>query len=362
MPLRVAPFAPEYIPAVRAFNQRMRGSGVASFDLPEEPRGEAGNRLGLIHSTEYLVTDGAEVRGGILAVDLPAWLAGASVAAANYQSPLSEGLRDHRYSSAGPMLIRFAERRCPLAYMVGMGADSSPLARLLKAAGWSVELTPFLFRVHRASRFLAELRVARSTPLRSVISRLAGATGAAAAALAVAQRRRSDLTAFSVRTETAWGAWADEIWDAFRPHCSFAMRRDRATLGELFPPNDARLSIFVVERGGAPAGWAACFDSQMQGHPHFGDLRVGSIVDCAAAPDAMAATAALADRELARRGVDLVVTNQSHHAVMQGFRAAGFLSGPSNYVVALSRPLAAAVGGRASIHVTRGDGDGRIHL
>jgi hypothetical protein len=48
------------------------------------------------------------------------------------------------------------------------------------------------------------------------------------------------------------------------------------------------------------------------------------------------------------------------------FRRAGYLSGPSNYILALSPALTAAVRGEADgearIHVTRGDADGRIHL
>jgi len=62
-------------------------------------------------------------------------------------------------------------------------------------------------------------------------------------------------------------------------------------------------------------------------------------------------------------GADLVVTNQTH-GWRSGFRRCGFLASKSNYLLAMSPTLAQDVAGgaRNHIHVTRGDGDGRIHL
>jgi len=360
--LRIEPLSAGHAKAIRAFNERMRGSGDAAvFDLPETtaPESEAAR---LIRATHFVVADEEEVRGGILAVDVPAWVAGAEREVSNYQSPLSEGIVDRRYASIGPMLIRFAQKRSPLAYMVGMGSETSPLARLLSAARWSIGSAPFQFRVHSARRTLKELRVAHATSFRSMFAAIAGGSGAAAVGFAFLQRPKTGIGGFSARIEKCWGDWADEIWEAFRCHCTFAMRRDRAALEELFPAHDSRNIIIRIEREGETRGWAACYDTQMRDHPHFGNLRVGAILDCLAQPDSMAETAALADRELATLGAHLVLTNQTHRLWVDAFRRAGFLSGPSNYVVALSPALATACAGRESIHVTRADGDGRIHL
>jgi hypothetical protein len=93
---------------------------------------------------------------------------------------------------------------------------------------------------------------------------------------------------------------------------------------------------------------------------------VGAILDCLADADAMATTAMLTDSELAKQGAELVLVNHSHLAWVDAFRAAGFLSGPSNYMLAMSKKLTEAIrgarNGEASVHITRGDGDGRIHL
>jgi hypothetical protein len=107
-------------------------------------------------------------------------------------------------------------------------------------------------------------------------------------------------------------------------------------------------------------------DLRMSGHRHFGDLRVGGLIDGFAAVADVPAVVQTATRHLLDRGVDLIVSNQSHHAWCNGLRAAGYLSGPSNFALALSKELnamvtAAGIGG-ADLHFNRGDGDGPINL
>ena len=61
-----------------------------------------------------------------------------------------------------------------------------------------------------------------------------------------------------------------------------------------------------------------------------------------------------------------MVSNQAHKAWGQALQRHGFLRGPSNYALALSRGLQAVLGPGAleagRIHITRSDGDGPIHL
>ena len=142
--------------------------------------------------------------------------------------------------------------------------------------------------------------------------------------------------------------------------------RDRRTLKSLYPVDDPRTKILLVEREGQAVGWSVCFNAAMENHRHFGNLQVGSILDCLALPDAMATTAILTDRAMAAHDADLVLVNHSHAAWGGAFRAAGFLSGPSNYMLAMSKKLSQAIrsfpDGESRVHITRGDGDGRIHL
>jgi hypothetical protein len=101
----------------------------------------------------------------------------------------------------------------------------------------------------------------------------------------------------------------------------------------------------------------------MREHSHFGNLRVATVLDAVALPEATVPLVSQLRRLLARDGADLIVTNQSHTHWIDAFKNAGFLGGPSNYLLAISPALSNAIGDRsARIHVTRGDGDGRIHL
>jgi hypothetical protein len=69
---------------------------------------------------------------------------------------------------------------------------------------------------------------------------------------------------------------------------------------------------------------------------------------------------------LQARGVDLMVSNQSHAAWCDGMRRAGFLGGPSNVIFAASPELAALLRQENTqnqeLHFNRGDGDGPINL
>ena len=102
----------------------------------------------------------------------------------------------------------------------------------------------------------------------------------------------------------------------------------------------------------------------MQDHKQFGDMRVGTIVDCLAPPESAGAIVRAAASLLERRGVDLIVSNQLHAVWSRALLESGFRTGPSNYLMALSPAFALAAGGanHDQFHVNRGDGDGPIHL
>ena len=71
-------------------------------------------------------------------------------------------------------------------------------------------------------------------------------------------------------------------------------------------------------------------------------------------------------RVLEKRGVDLLLSNQSHPAWGRGLKMAGFLEGPSNFLLITSQQLTRLLDeddpSGVGIHLNRGDGDGPIHL
>lgn len=364
MPLTFVPSSPEYLTAITDFNRRLTEKNApTAFLLSEESMGEDSGSS--IRRQQFLATEQGSVRGGVIELDQPGWLNGAPVRALNYQSPLSEGIADSRYAGVGLQIVRFMQNRSPAAYIVGMGSRSNPLPRLLQAAGWSLTDIPFLYRVHRAGVFLRELQPLRSSFSKRLAADFARWTGLGAAAIAIKQRSRVKPKA-TIRIQASWGEWADELWSRARENCSFAVERDRKSLEWMYPPHDPRTRIFIVERGGHPVGWGVCFDTQMNNNRYFGNMRVGSILDCVALNDSEVETAALLDSELRRAGCDLALVNHSHAGWVKAFELAGFSQGPSNYLLGMSKRLTDAVrsspDGETRMHITRGDGDGRVHL
>jgi hypothetical protein len=104
----------------------------------------------------------------------------------------------------------------------------------------------------------------------------------------------------------------------------------------------------------------------MSAHKQFGDLHVGTIVDCLALPENAESVIAAATELLTDRNVDLIVSNQSHPWWCSALTANGFLSGPSNFALATSPKLTQMIASTdqafTRIHINRGDGDGPINL
>jgi hypothetical protein len=73
-----------------------------------------------------------------------------------------------------------------------------------------------------------------------------------------------------------------------------------------------------------------------------------------------------ATQALEARGVDLIVSNQSHAAWCGALQSPGFLQGPPNFRFAASRELAKLLDPlsttMAQIHLTRADGAGPVNL
>ncbi len=352
-----------------AFNERMRAHGQTEYLLTEYPPVMEPDDAP-VRNRFYVAQEEESVRGGLLLAAFPAAFgSGAECDLLNSREPLSEAIIDPKYSLVGLRLMRFMQQQGPYLFALGMGGEDRPFPRLLKSAGWTVFPVPFLFRVVRASRFLRELRLLQASPARRLIASIAAATGLGKVGISALQFR-SAAAAFSTRglsvePITTWGNWADELWEQCRGEFSFAVRRDLKTVRALYPL-EGRTRGYLIRRDGRPVGWVAALLTKMRDHKFFGNLQVATLLDAVAIDGTKLGCIELASRALAREGAELLVTNQSHAAWMQAFRSAGYLSGPSNYILALSKPLAAAInaepGGMANVHFTRGDSDGRIFL
>jgi hypothetical protein len=346
--IRVAPFTEEWVDAVRAFNQRIAPSHQ---ELPESPRPAEF----MPDSEVYLATEGSAVRGGFVLRRQKFFAAGKEIDAAHYRLPLSEGVVDRTYATLGLRLVRDALAREPRLYALGMGGWNRPLPQMLKRLGWRMCEVPFHFKVLRPSRFLRNIRVVRTSLLRRLVLDVAAFTGAGWLGMkVVGHGKRVPL---SIQAPAPAG-WADSTWSSSYTSYGLVAQRDDATLQELYPSTDPR---FLWVRNGN--GWVVMLDTQMRDHLQFGDMRVGTIVDCMGPKECAVEAIRCATALLERRGVDLVVSNQLHHVWSEALLKAGFRKGPSNFLLALSPAFAEAVDSAdGEIHFNRGDGDGPIHL
>jgi hypothetical protein len=368
MKVEFVPLTAAMIPACRAFNQRLRTHGSAPFFLPEEARPALPAAPRGISWSHYVAVDETgEVHGGVLLMEQRGWLAGEVIPLVNIQSPLTEGVIDRRFSSVGPQMLKFLWQRSRYLYAIGMGGEQTPFARLLAGAGWRVRLVPFFFSVVRANRFLQEIgplhHGARRVMAQMAIRTGLGTMGCALWRLA---HRSQDLNGYSLESTCQWPLEVDRVWESSRSNLALSLIRDAKALADLYPQSEDRLHRFLLRSNGELCGWLTASVTKMKDNPYFGNLSVATILDGMATPGNLRALVTLSHRALADIGADLIITNQTSREWQQQLRRLGFLAGPSNYVLAISKSIAGTLkkigDSESRIYVNRGDGDGRLHL
>jgi hypothetical protein len=354
MSLEILPYSQDAAPAVREFNQRLLAGGApADQQFPETP--DPGWMPGM---ELFLAIEDSIVRGGYILRRQTFSAACATVSGAHYRLPLSEGVVNRSYATLGLRLVRDALVREPRLYAMGMGGWDKPLPQMLKRLRWPMCSVPFHFKVVHPVPFLRHIRAIRTSPLRRAALDAAACTGAGWLGMkALGLTRRLPSGPFDLAPTFA--PWADKTWEHSRHAYALLAQRDAATLEQLYPPSDPR---FLRVRAGG--GWAVVLDTQMQNHKQFGDMRVGTIVDCLAPPEAAMRVVRAATGLLEQRGVDLIVSNQLHTDWSRALLESGFREGPSNYLLAISPAFVevSAERSQSQFHINRGDGDGPIHL
>jgi len=158
--------------------------------------------------------------------------------------------------------------------------------------------------------------------------------------------------------------WADELWQRCGSKYFATAVRDSATLNVLYP--DDKYIALKIARGSQLLGWAVVLDTQMHASKYFGEMRLGSIADCFSSPEDAAAIVHAATDFLQTRGVDLIISNQSHRGWTAALKSSGYFTGPSNFIFAASKGLAELLSpldqNFSELHLNRGDGDGPINL
>ncbi len=372
MGIEVVPYTPDRVSAVIAFNKRMRDGGThwGWYEGSEDtwlPRRE---NIRVWREHFLAVEDGEAVRGAYALKPQEWWIAGEPVLVTDWQGPVSEGLLSRKYNTLGLRLIRDMLKRHPVLYSWGHGGDEASMLQMLRSLKWLIHPTPFCLRVVKPFRFLRHNRYLRNSPARRAALDGLAFTGLGWAGLktlhaGIALVRGGDARTRGLDVEEVddFGPWADAVWERCSPRYQALGLRDAATMNALLPrggwPACVRLR---VRRDGSDLGWVVVMDNQLQDDARFGDLRVGSVIDCLADPDDAGAVIAAADRFLIARGVDLIASNQSHPRWTAAFEANGYVLLPGRRYFAaspeLQKVLAPFDETQKGLHLTNLDGHG----
>ena len=367
---RIQSYTEEWNRAVAEFNRRVLPAN-APFQVPETPaplwlpkRGDQKP-----YQEVFLMVEDDCVRGAYTFKHQEFSVGRCVLEVGMCRMPISEGVVDKRYSMVGPMLIKDALRRQPMLYGLGIGNLEVVVARIVLSMGWRViRVVPFFFKVRNGFQFLRNIQYLRTTRLRQWLLDAAAYTGLgwAGTRIADAVLTRNGHRAVTVEQVGEFSAWADGVWQTCQSQYSMAAVRDARVLNILYPPDDIRFIRLKILDGRHVAGWAVLLDTVMADDKYFGNMRVGSIVDCLALPEDANTVMYAAARFLEDRGVDLLLSNQNHPAWCEGLKMAGFVEGPSNFFFVASKALSKLLNeidpAGTAIHLNRGDGDGPIHL
>ena len=369
MSIVIQPYHEVHEQAVRDFNQRLIGAGADPnlvFFTYAQPRWlPKGEHPSLLQEYFVALDNTGMVRGGYALKYQDFYFSDGAVRRVGYyHHPLSEGIVNSTYAALGAILLKDAMNRSPLLYCLGMGGYDRPLPKMLIRLGWSHCAVPFYFQVPRPARFLREMQALRTSRGRKFLLDVAATTGAAwvgAKTLEIWRTFGAPKTpAYTSEAVGEFSSWSDELWLKAKKNYAMAAVRDAKTLRTLYPPSQAHLTRLRVRRGEEDIGWAVVGERLKS--EKYGDLRVGSIVDCWAEPQNALAVVDAAAKALADSGMDLILSNQSHYAWAAAFKQAGFWSSSSSFIFAAGKALSALLqpfsDTQHRMHFTRADGDG----
>lgn len=376
MQFNIQPFTADHKGAVQAFNQRI-AAGTQALRLPETPEWDRfpptqPPSLTLRHEP-YLVMEGSEVRGGYFLQPQGFWLQQQTQELASYQISISESVVDRRYGLVGVLMLKDALARQPRMFALGMGGRDREVAKLFEAMNWTLVECPFFFRVNRPFRFLRHTQFLRRTASRRLLMDALAFSGAGWLAIralhairGAARRAPSDVTCSPLAKFADAAEAVDAIWEQSKTQCEMIGVRDAGHLDALYADQFRPFQRLMISRRGSAVGWAVLLIKDMVANRHFGELKVGTIVDGLAVPGEERVVAEQATEWLRKEGADLMVTNQLHEVWRDAFETNGYLQGPSNFIFGVSPALHAELApleqSAKRIHMTRGDSDGLINF
>jgi hypothetical protein len=316
----------------------------------------------------YLAVDElGEVHGGFVLKPQDWLVRGAPRIVTDWQGPVSEGSVDSRYATLALRLMREMTKLYPAIYSWGHGGSDQPVVRMLEKMKWPMHSTPLCMLVlkpYRFARLNSFLRRTRAQRLAMDAFALSGIGPLVLRFVHWARRftsgKRFEAHAYPFER---FEDWADSLWESCKGKYSALAVRHSVAMNRLTPesgwPPVTRLRI---EKDRTIVGWALVMNTEMRGDARFGDLHVGSLVDCFSDPLHAGEVVSAATNYLRGRGVDVVVSNQSHPGWIRGFAENGYLIAPNRRLFVMSPGLREVLEPfdeiAPGLHLTNMDGHG----
>ena len=370
MPISLVPHSSDLTNAVHAFNARMRAGGSQWGFYPDPEPDWIPKQEGALSWREYYlaVEDGEYVRGGY-ALKPQQWLINGEIEwATDWQGPFTEALINPAYGTLALRILRDMLKKHPLLFSLGHGGSDEPIVQLLHKLNWTLHGTSACLRILKPYRFLRHNAYLRKSSGKAGLQDFLARTGIGPIGinlLHAALRLLNHPRPFNARAEEidSFGDWTDELWERNKGYYTCLAVRNQRMMNTLLPasgwPGGQRLKIY---RRDELIGWSVVHNKQMENDSRFGNLRVGLVSDCFAAPGDAADIVSATHDFLAERQVDLVFSNQSHPDWVQGFRQNGYVTLANRRVFAISPPFREKLEPFAktaeSLHLTSLDGHG----
>ena len=355
---------------IQDFNKELEGHGI-SFRLPASDS-KSFHTEDFIFERKFILTENkTRVRAGYTLKYQWFKVNNELLQVGYYYNPVTAGLFNKKYNICGVMLLHDAQKKNTNLFCLGMGGHSETLPKLLKGLSWNLQTVPFFFKVYNPRSFLNNIRYLKNTKLKSLIIILMANSGLGwlfikflflLNSLFHIQFKKEPYYAMEEITE--FDQDFDFVWENTKQHNSFTAVRNCKYLKTLY--SDKRFIKLKFFNDNKPVGWSVSLCTQLDDHKQFGHMKLGSIVDCLSLKGYERSIISKTSEMLRKKGVDLIVSNQSHIFWKRAFRMNSFINGPSNFIFASSKELSDKLTDNINlkdhIHLTRGDGDGPINL
>ena len=355
---------------IQDFNKELDGHGI-SFRLPV-PTPKTLHTEDFIFERKFILTENkTTVRAGYTLKYQWFNVNNELLQIGYYYNPVTAGLFNKKYNICGVLLLHDAQKINTNLFCLGMGGYSEALPKLLKGMNWNLQIIPFFFKVCHPRNFLNNIRYLKKTKLKSFIIMLVAISGLGWLCLKfiflvvslfhIQFKKGPYITAEEIEK---FDQDLDFVWEKAKEYNSFIAVRNCNYLKTLY--SDKRFIKLKFFDNNKIVGWSVSLCTQLDDHKQFGHMKLGSIVDCLSLKGYERSVISKTSEMLKKKGVDLIVSNQSHIFWKNALKMNSFINGPSNYIFALSKILSDKLMKDKKFedytHLTRGDGDGPINL